>query len=171
MLDLMMSTLNRARDWPQDRRQDRRIDWRRELAPVLMVAGLAADYLSPPEAWTILLPVAFILVLAAMRKWVYAAAVFLLCSWVLVPTTARAVAAVEDLRDDHILFVTPGATMPPAEALTDPRVLSHVRFEELPVGPGYLIEPRWALRGVVVTFVDVHNLMVVEQLLDSGDQN
>ena len=33
-----------------------RINWWREAPPVLAVAGLAADYLSPPAMWTMVLP-------------------------------------------------------------------------------------------------------------------
>ena len=81
-----------------------RIRWRRELAPVLAVAGLAADYLSPPALWTILLPVGCAVLLLALRRPAAAAIVFLLSSWVLVPVAAGAVSAVEDLRGERRLF-------------------------------------------------------------------
>jgi hypothetical protein len=153
----MTPTFNRA--------LDRGINWRRELPPILVVAGLAADYLSPPAPWTMLLPFGFILVLLALRKWVHAAAVFLLCSWVLVPIAARTLVSFEEDRGDHVLYVAEGATLPAADdELVDPRVLRRVRFQELPVGPGHVINPRWVLRDVMATFVDVHNAMVVEHL-------
>jgi hypothetical protein len=31
------------------------------------------------------------------------------------------------------------------------------------VGPGHLINPRWALRESIVTFAELHNLMVIER--------
>jgi len=43
--------------------------WGRELAPVLAVAGLAADYLSPAEPWTMWLPFGAVVLLLVMRKW------------------------------------------------------------------------------------------------------
>ena len=71
-----------------DRMRERRINWRRELPPVLVVAGLAADYLSPPALWTMLLPFGAVVMLMALRKWWHAAAVFGLCSWILIPVAA-----------------------------------------------------------------------------------
>ena len=53
-------------------REGRRFNWRHEVAPVLAVAGLAADYLSPPAAWTMVLPIAFVVLLLALRKWAFA---------------------------------------------------------------------------------------------------
>src|SRR5437762_1256562 len=82
-------------------RRQRRIDWRRELPPVLAVAGLAADYLSPPQLWTILLPFGCVVMLLALRRWAPAAAVFLLSSWVLIPLAAGTVSAVEEARGEH----------------------------------------------------------------------
>jgi len=130
---------------------------------VLMVAGLAADYLSPPALWTILLPFGFVILLAAMRKPAHAAAVFLLSSWVLVPTAARTVSAVEEMRGDRRLYVIPGEELSTLrEAVMDPDVPASVGFQVLPVGPGHLFNPRWALRGVVVTFAETHNAMLID---------
>src|SRR4029079_7953649 len=92
-------------------REGRRFNWRREVAPVLAVAGLAADYLSPPAAWTMVLPFAFVVALLALRKWAYAGAVFLLCSWVLIPTAARAVFDVEEKRGKHDVFWIDGVAL------------------------------------------------------------
>src|SRR5438477_436449 len=46
----------------------RRMAWRQELAPVVAVAGLAADYLSPPAAWTMVLPFVFSLLLLWLSR-------------------------------------------------------------------------------------------------------
>ncbi len=124
-------------------REGRRFNWRHEVAPVLAVAGLAADYLSPPAAWTMALPFAFVFLLVALRKWAFAAAVFLLCSWVLIPTGV----ALQSLD----------------RPLADPCVPNYVGFTSLPVGPGHLVNPRWALRRAIVSFTELHNLMVLER--------
>ena len=50
----------------------------------------------------------------------------------------------------------------PCGALTAVR-LANVDVTTLPVGPGHLINPRWALRESIVTFAELHNLMVVER--------
>ena len=118
-----------------------RTSWQRELPPIIAVAGLAADYLSPPALWTMLLPFGCVVLLLAMRKWVHAAAVFLLCSWVLDE-------AVEDLR-------VPGA----------------VRFRLLPIGPGHLINPHWVLADVIATFADYHNELVIDRALGEASDH
>ena len=140
-----------------------RISWARELPPVLMVAGLAADYLSPPALWTILLPFGFVVALLSMRKWAHAAAVFMLSSWVLVPTVARTVSAVEHARGDRRLYVIPGEELSTLrEAVIDPDVPASVGFQVLPVGPDHLINPRWAFRRIVVAFAEEHNAMLID---------
>jgi hypothetical protein len=147
-----------------------RISWRRELPPVIAVAGLAADYLSPPALWTMLLPFGCVMLLLAMRKWVHAAAVFLLCSWVLIPTAARTAVAFEAASGTPRLYVLPDASLPSldeavdeavGEAVGDPRVPSEVRFRMLPIGSGHVINPRWVLADVIATFADYHNEMVI----------
>ena len=126
--------------------EDRRFNWRHEVAPVLAVAGLAADYLSPPAAWTMVLPFAFVVLLIALRKWAFAAAVFLLCSWVLIPTAARAVFAVEDMRGKHDAFWIDGVALQSLDGpVADPCVPNYVGFTKLPVGPGHLIRSPGAL--------------------------
>ncbi len=145
-----------------------RIFWRRELAPVLAVAGLAADYLSPGALWTMLLPFGCVVLLLALRKPAYAAAVFLLSSWVLIPTAALTVSAFEDMRGERPLYVMPGAAQTTLdEAVADPDVPASVRFQVLPIGPGHLINPRWALRDVIVTFTELHNQLLIEQWRDA----
>lgn len=143
--------------------------WRRELTPVVAVAGLAADYLSPAELWTILLPLGAVFLLAAMRKWVAAAAVFLLSSWVLIPLAAHTVSSVEDATGGRHMFIVPDAALPTLdEAVFDPCVPGTVGFTLLPVGPGHLINPRWALRDAIVTFADLHNAMLIDRLHSDG---
>ena len=148
---------------PFGRANEGRISWARELPPVLLAAGLAADYLSPPALWTILLPFGFTIALLSMRKWAHAAAVFMLSSWVLIPTVARTVSAVEEARGDRRLYVIPGEELSTlGEAVSDPDVPASVGFQVLPVGPGHLINPRWAFRHVVVTFAELHNAMLID---------
>jgi hypothetical protein len=145
-------------------REGRRFNWRHEVAPVLAVAGLAADYLSPPAAWTMALPFAFVFLLVALRKWAFAAAVFLLCSWVLIPTAARAVFAVEEIRGKHDAFWIDGVALQSLDRpLADPCVPNYVGFTSLPVGPGHLVNPRWALQRAIVSFTELHNLMVLDR--------
>jgi hypothetical protein len=142
--------------------------WRRELAPVIAVAGLAADYLSPAALWTMLLPFGGVVLLLALRKPAYAAAVFLLSSWVLVPTAAQTVSAVEDLRGERRLYVVPDAEQTTLDAaVADPDVPASVGFQVLPIGPGHLVNPRWALRDVIVTFAELHNQLLIERWHDT----
>jgi hypothetical protein len=148
-------------------REGRRFNWRHEVAPVLAVAGLAADYLSPPAAWTMVLPFACVVLLIALRKWAFAAAVFLLCSWVLIPTAARAVFAVEEMRGQHDAFFIEGVALQSLDRpVADPCVPNHVGFASLPVGPGHLINPRGALLRAIVSFTELHNLMVLDRWQD-----
>jgi hypothetical protein len=145
--------------------RERRISWRRELPPVLAVAGLAADYLSPAASWTILLPLGCIVLLLALRSWAAAAVVFLLSSWILIPFAVGTVSAIEESRGERPLYVIAGETNPILdEAVADRCVPDSVRFEVLPIGPGHLVNPHWALRDAIVTFVDLHNVIVIESL-------
>ena len=146
-----------------------RINWWREAPPVLAVAGLAADYLSPPALWTMVLPFATVVLLLALRRWALAATVFLLCSWVAIPTAARATFAIQEMRGEPKAFVIDGIPLQSVNVLEDPCGaltavrLANVDVTTLPVGPGHLINPRWALRESIVTFAELHNLMVVER--------
>jgi hypothetical protein len=144
--------------------RERPIRWRRELIPVIAVAGLAADYLSPPAMWTILLPFGCVVLLLALRKPVVAAIVFLLSSWVLIPSAARLTLAIEDLRGAHQLLDVDGATIPSlADDVADACLPPTTRVVSLTFGSGHLVNPRWALRRTIVTFADVHNAMVIER--------
>lgn len=141
-----------------------RMSWQRELPPVLVVAGLTADYLSPAAAWTMLLPFGAVVLLMALRKPLHAAAIFLLCSWVLIPTAVQTVSALEEMRGERRLFVVPGATLTTIEeAAADPDVPAGVGFAVLPVGPGHLINPRWVLHDTIVTFAELHNQMLINE--------
>ena len=151
------------------RKHNGRINWWREAPPVLAVAGLAADYLSPPALWTMVLPFATVVLLLALRRWALAATVFLLCSWVAIPTAARATFAIQEMRGEPKAFVIDGIPLQSVNVLEDPCGaltavrLANVDVTTLPVGPGHLINPRWALRESIVTFAELHNLMVVER--------
>jgi hypothetical protein len=147
-----------------DRVCDGRLRWGRELAPVIAVAGLAADYLSPPELWTMLLPFAAVVALLVLRKRAAAVMVFALSSWVLVPVAARVSCAVQELRGDQRMFMVDmdDVTLPSLnEAVADPCVPNDVGFEVLPVGPGHLIDPHWALRDTIITFAELHNQILI----------
>jgi hypothetical protein len=146
------------------RMRERRINWRRELPPVLAVAGLAADYLSPPALWTMLLPFGCVVMLIAMRKWFHAAAVFMLCSWVLVPLAAGTTTAVEDARGQHRLYVVDDGVLPSLdEAALDP-CARNIALATLPIGADQVLHARGPLRRAIETFADLHNLMVIDRL-------
>jgi len=153
-----------------DRMRERQINWRRELPPVLVVAGLAADYLSPPALWTMLLPFGAVVMLMALRKWWHAAAVFGLCSWVFIPVAAGTLSAIEDSHGQHRLYVVEGAALPSLEEAAGDTCAREIELTTLPIGPDHVINPRWALRGVIETFADLHNVMVLDRLEqnDSG---
>jgi len=152
-----------------DRVPERRISWRRELPPVLVVAGLVADYLSPPALWTMLLPFGCVVMLIALRKWLHAAAVFGLCSWVLIPMAAGTVSALEASRGQHQLYAFDNADLPTLqEAAADPCVSREVTTTQLPIGSDHLINPRWALRSAIETFADLHNAMVIDRLYEDA---
>jgi hypothetical protein len=146
-----------------------RIKWRRELPPVIAVAGLAADYLSPAALWTILLPLGAVVLLLTMRKWAFAATVFLLSSWMLIPMAAGTVSAIEESRGERNIWLIDDGTIPnldeavAAADLAVPGVPGAIGLTVLPIGPGHLINPRWAMRDAVDTFVDLHNAMLIDR--------
>ena len=143
-----------------------RIKWRRELPPVIAVAGLAADYLSPAALWTILLPLGAAVLLLAMRKWALAATVFLLSSWMLIPLAAGTVSAIEESRGErNIWLIDDGSNqnLDLAVAAADSGLPGAIGLTVLPIGPGHLINPRWAMRDAVDTFVDLHNAMLIDR--------
>ncbi len=149
--------------------RENRIRWRHELAPIIAVAGLFADYLSPAELWTILLPLGCVVLLAALRKWTAAAVVLVLSSWVAIPTAAIAVTAIENSAGEHRLFALSDATGPLLHELSidacNPGVME---VETLPIGPGQLINPRWVLRKNVETVIALHNAIVIDQAREAG---
>ena len=131
-----------------------RIRWRRELPPVIAVAGLAADYLSPAALWTILLPLGAVVLLLAMRKWAVAATVFLLSSWMLIPVAVHTVAAVEERSGEQSLWLmddgeVPERPHPPGTSHLFSRSRPLCPPDGLPIGPGHLFNPRWAMRDAV----------------------
>ena len=143
-----------------------RIKWRRELPPVIAVAGLAADYLSPAALWTILLPLGAVVLLLTMRKWAFAATVFLLSSWMLIPMAAGTVSAIEESRGERNIWLIDDGTisnLDEAAASVDSAVPGTIGLTVLPIGPGHLINPRWAMRDAVDTFVDLHNAMLIDR--------
>src|SRR5688572_22410225 len=86
------------------------INWRRELPPVIAVAGLAADYLSPAALWTLSLPMLAVAALLALRSFGKAALVFVLSSWILIPTASGALSAFDaQSGTQRILLYGPGA--------------------------------------------------------------
>lgn len=148
---------------------ERPIRWRHELTPVIAVAGLFADYLSPAELWTILLPLGCVVVLAAMRKWTAAVAVLVLSSWVAIPTAAIALTAIENSAGEHRLFAPADATSPLLHELSvDACNPGMLEVEILPVGTGQLINPRWVLRKNIETVIALHNAIVVDQAREAG---
>ena len=83
----------------------------------------------------------------ALRKWIAAAAVFLLSSWFVIPAAVVTVAAVEDSRGEHHLFALDGASGPLLDKVSsDACPGGTIEVETLPIGPEHLINPRWVLR-------------------------
>jgi hypothetical protein len=114
-----------------------RIRWLHELTPIIAVAGLFADYLSPAELWTILLPLGCVVLLAALRKWTAAAIVLVLSSWVAIPTAAIAITAIETSAGELRLFALAddrGPLLDPASS--DACRAGAIEVETLPIGPG-----------------------------------
>ena len=143
--------------------------WRHELAPVIAVAGLFADYLSPAALWTILLPIGCVVLLVALRKWTAAAAVFLLSSWFVIPAAVVTVAAVEDSRGEHHLWALDCASGPQLDKLSsDACAVGAIEVDTLPIGPGHLINPRWILRDNIATFAALHNAIVIDRAAALG---
>jgi hypothetical protein len=143
-----------------------RIKWRRELPPVIAVAGLAADYLSPAALWTILLPLGAVVLLLTMRKWAIAGTVFLLSSWMLIPLAAGTVSSIEESRGERNIWLIDDGSIPnldEAVAAADSAVPGAIGLKVLPIGPGHLINPRWAMRDVFETFVGLHNAMLIDR--------
>ena len=146
-----------------------RFRWRHELAPVIAVAGLFADYLSPAALWTILLPLGCVVLLAALRKRTAAAVVLVLSSWVAIPTAAITVTAIENSNGEQHLLALAGATGPLLDGDSkDACGAGAIEVVTLPIGPGQLINPRWVLRKNIETVVALHNAIVIDQARQAG---
>lgn len=148
--------------------REKRIPWRHEWAPVIAVAGLFADYLSPPALWTILLPFGCVVLLAALRKWTAATVVLVLSSWVAIPTAAIAVTAIENSAGEHRLFELADAPVARPEALPYACDSGAIEVETLPIGPGQLLDARWVLRKNIETVIALHNAIVLDQAREAG---
>ena len=149
--------------------RERRIQWRHELAPVIAVAGLFADYLSPAELWTILLPLGCVVLLAALRKWAAAIAVFVLSSWVAIPAAVVTVTAIEASSGEYHLLTLADATGQQLDELSNAVCdAGAIEVEVLPIGSEQLINPRWVLRKNIETFISLHNAIVLDQAREAG---
>ena len=144
--------------------------WRRELPPVLVVAGLFADYLSPPALWTIVLPLAAVVALCALRRWAAAALVVVLSSWFLVPAAAQVVTAVDASRGAHRLFVVEGTNGIPGveREAYDQCLAGTFEVTVMRAGPGFVFEPSRYVKRVFWSFAELHNVMAVEHTLREG---
>ena len=88
--------------------------------------------------------------------------------WVLIPVAAGTVTAFEESRGQHRLFVVEDANLPSLDdAALDP-CARQIERTTLPVGSDHVFNPRWALRGVVETFADLHNAMVIDRLYEDA---
>jgi hypothetical protein len=147
----------------------RQLNWKHELIPVIAVAGLIADYVSPAATWTILLPLAAVVALIALRARVAAALVFLLSSWVLIPVAAHTVTTVENMRGQHRLYLFEDTvSLNRDEMLVFPDVPLQADFAVLPLGPGHLLQPRGPMLRAIETFANVHNAMVIDAMVRDG---
>jgi hypothetical protein len=86
--------------------------WRRWYAPLVVAVALIADYGSPAEMWTAILPLAFMAVLLTFRERTAALAVLFLSSWILLPAAAGVASSYDAARGTRRLYgvelVTPG---------------------------------------------------------------
>ena len=158
----MSTTFRTAREQGQQG-----IIWRRELPPVLAVAGLVADYLSPAALWTLALPMLAVAALLALRSYGKAMLVFALSSWILIPTASGALSAFDSLSGTQRLLLV-GRRAEETRAVLEPCFTEQVRIEQLPVGRGHLINPRWVLKDTIRTFVGIHNERVLDQARRNG---
>jgi hypothetical protein len=141
----------------------KKISRRRELPLVLVVAGLALSYVSPTARWTLVVSVGAAIVLIALKRWVHAAAVCLLCSGVLLPIAAR-VAYVSETggRHDWFMYRWEGGPhgMPRNLPVADPCGPRFLDYQDVPVGPGHLIQSG-PLCATIVAFAELHNSLVI----------
>jgi len=144
-----------------------RINWRRELPPVVAVAGLAADYLSPSALWTLALPMLAVAALLALRNYGKAVLVFLLSSWIVIPTASGALSAFDAQSGTQRLLVIGGGAEE-LRTVLEPCFSDKIRIEQLPVGRGHVINPRWVLKDTIRMFVGIHNEHVLDQARRNG---
>jgi hypothetical protein len=142
----------------------RSIRWRRELPPVLVVAGLMSDYLTPAALWTIIPPLLAVLALIALRRWAAAAMVVVLSSWVLVPSLAGALCAFDAARGTQRIYAVASGTPGISEEELS-RCYSHdVTVEVLDVSPGFVAGMDQVAARVVESFAEIHNDMALERV-------
>jgi len=147
----------------------RGLKWKHEMVPVIAVAGLIADYVSPPATWTILLPLAAVVGLIALRARIAAALVFLLSSWVLIPVAAHTAMTFENMRGERRLYLFQDTVdLNRDETLVFPDVPLPTDFAVMPIGPGHLLQPRGPMLRAIVTFANVHNAMVFDSMERDG---
>jgi hypothetical protein len=142
--------------------------WRRELPPVLVVAGLMSDYLTPSALWTIIPPLVAVLALIALRRWAGAALVVLLSSWVLVPSLAGALCAYDAAQGTQRIYAvgTDGAEGTPGVDTDElSRCYSHdVNVEVLEVSPGFVAGMDKVAARIIESFAEIHNDMALERI-------
>ena len=147
----------------------RTIDWRRELPPVVVVAGLAADYLSPAALWTITLPLAAVIALIALRRWGAAAMVVVLSSWFLIPASAHVVRTFDASRGVERVFAVETSGIPGVAPTIYQRCFAdRFRVDTMRAGPGFVIEPNRYLKRAVWSFAEVHNVLAIQNVLRTG---
>lgn len=147
----------------------RQLNWKHELVPVIAVAGLIADYVSPAATWTILLPLAAVVALIALRARVAAALVFLLSSWVLIPVAAHTAMSIENMRGEHRLYLFENSVaLDRDETLVFPDLPLQADLAVMPLGAGHLLQPRGPMLRAIVTFANVHNAMVIDAMERDG---
>jgi hypothetical protein len=69
-----------------------------------------------------------VVLLLALRRWALAATVFLLCSWVAIPTAARATFAIQEMRGEPKAFVIDGIPLQSSSARDPCGALTAVRL-------------------------------------------
>src|SRR5262245_38426700 len=113
--------------------------WQRELPPVMVVGGLMADYMSPAALWTVLLPLASVAALVALRQWGKAALVVVLSSWIVIPTTAGALCALDEARGVQTVYAIDGATPAVDNALLESCAPTRIRVRDFATEPGDVV--------------------------------
>jgi hypothetical protein len=140
-----------------------------ELPPVVVVAGLAADYLSPAALWTLVFPIAAVVALMLLRRWGAAAMVVLLSSWFLIPASARAVRTFDASRGVERVFAVETSGIPGVAPTIYQRCFAdRFRVDTMRAGPGFVIEPNRYLKRVFWSFAEVHNVLAIQSVLRTG---